>query len=48
MCCSPEIIRVIKPGMMRWVGQVACMGEVRNAHKIVIRKPEGRRPFGKK
>jgi len=24
------------------------MGEVRNAHKIVIRKPEGRRPFGKK
>jgi hypothetical protein len=33
---------------MRWVGHVACMGEVRlDAYKILVGKPEGKRPFGR-
>jgi hypothetical protein len=28
---------------MRWMGHVKCMGEMRNAYKILIRKPEGKR-----
>jgi len=31
---------------MRWVGHVACMGEVRNSYKILVRKSEGKRPSG--
>jgi hypothetical protein len=30
---------------LRWVGHVACMGQVRNVHKILIRIPEGKGPF---
>jgi hypothetical protein len=37
---SPCIIRE-----MRWVGHVACIGEVRNAHKILVAKPEGKGPL---
>ena len=28
--CSPNVIRVIKPRIMRWAGHVACMGERRS------------------
>jgi hypothetical protein len=42
---SPNIIRVIKSRRVRWVGKVACMGEMRNAYKIMVRKAEGTRPF---
>jgi hypothetical protein len=31
---SPNIIRVIKSRRMRWAGHVACMGKMRNMHKI--------------
>jgi hypothetical protein len=31
---SPNIIRVIKSRRKRWGGHVACMGEMRNAHKF--------------
>jgi hypothetical protein len=37
---SPYIIRMIKPGRMRWTGLVARMCEKRNAHKILLGKPE--------
>jgi hypothetical protein len=44
---SPNIIRMIKSRRMRWAGHVACMGEERNAYRILVRKPEGRRPLGR-
>jgi len=30
---------------VRWVGHVAHMRELRNEHKILVRKPEGKRPL---
>jgi hypothetical protein len=42
---SPSIVRVIKARRMRWAGHVACMGEVRIAHNILVGRPEGRRPL---
>jgi hypothetical protein len=44
---SPNIIRTIKSRMMRWAGHVARMGEKRNAYRILVGKPEGRRPLGR-
>jgi len=32
---------------MSWVGHVARTGEMRNAYKILVGKPEGKRPFGR-
>jgi hypothetical protein len=43
---SPNIIRMIKSRRMRWAGNIACMGEIRKAYKIVVGKPEGKRPLG--
>jgi hypothetical protein len=31
---------------IRWVGHVACMGEERKEYKVLVGKPEGKRPFG--
>jgi hypothetical protein len=39
---SPNIIRVIKSERMKWARHIARMGEVRNAYKMLVRKPEGR------
>jgi hypothetical protein len=44
---SPSIIMVIKSRRMRWAGHVARMGENRNAYRLLVGKPEGRRPLGK-
>jgi hypothetical protein len=40
---SSNIIRMIKLRRMRWAGHVARMGEKRNACRILVRKPEGKR-----
>jgi len=32
---------------MRWVGHVACTGEMRNVYKILVGKSEGKRPLGR-
>jgi hypothetical protein len=44
---SPNIIRVIKSRRLRWAGPVARMGEERGAYRILVGRPEGRRPFGR-
>jgi hypothetical protein len=44
---SPRNIRIINERRMRWAGHVARMGEKRNAHRLLVGKPEGRRPLGK-
>jgi hypothetical protein len=44
---SPNTIGVIKSRRMRLTGNVECMGEMRNADKILVRKLEGKRPFGR-
>jgi hypothetical protein len=44
---SPNIIRVIKWRRLRWVGHVARMGEERGAYRILVGRPEGRRPLAR-
>jgi hypothetical protein len=44
---SPSIIRIIKSRRMRWAGHVARMGAKRNACRILVAKPEGKRPRGR-
>jgi hypothetical protein len=43
--CSPSIIRMIKSRRMRWAGHVARMWEKRNAYRLLVGKPEGKRPL---
>jgi hypothetical protein len=43
---SPNAVRMMKLRRARWVGHVVCMGEMRNAYKMLIRKPEVKRPLG--
>jgi hypothetical protein len=44
---SPNIIQVIKSRRMKWVGHVVHMGERRGADKVLVGKPEGKRPRGR-
>jgi len=32
---------------MRWAGHVARMGEEREAYRVLVGKPEGKRPLGR-
>jgi len=41
---SPNIVWVIKSRRMRWAG---LMGEERGVYRILVGKPEGRRPLGR-
>ena len=43
----PDIVRVVKLRRMRWVGHVACMGEGRGVHRVLVGKPEGKRALGR-
>jgi transcription termination factor 2 len=43
----PSIIRMIKSRRMRWAGHIARMGQKRNAYRILVGKPEGKRPLGR-
>ena len=42
----PNIVRVVKSRRMRWAGHVVHMGEGRVVHRVLVGKPEGRRPLG--
>jgi hypothetical protein len=44
---SPNIVRVIESRRMRWVGHVARMGKGRGVYRILVWKPEGKRPLGR-
>jgi len=44
---SPNIVRVIKWRRMRWAGHVARMGEERGVYRVLLRKPEGKKPLGR-
>jgi hypothetical protein len=44
---SPYSVRQIKPRRMRWAGHVARMGEDRNVYRVLMGKPEGKRPLGR-
>jgi hypothetical protein len=44
---SPKIFRVIKSRRMRWAGRVARMGEERGVYRVLVEKPEGKRPLGR-
>jgi len=43
---SPNIVGVIKSRIMRWVGHVARMGERRGVCRVLVGKPERKRPLG--
>ena len=45
--CSPRIVCVIKSRRMRWAGHVAYMGERRGVYRVLVGKPEGKRPLGR-
>jgi hypothetical protein len=44
--CSLNIVRVIKSRRMGWVEHVARMGERRDVYRVLLGKPEGKRPLG--
>jgi len=43
--CSSNIVRVIKSRRMRWAGQIARMGERRGVYRVLVGKPEVKRPL---
>ena len=42
---SPNIVRMIKSRRMRWAGHVARMSEIRGVYRVLVGKPEGKRPL---
>jgi len=47
MYSLPNIVRVVKSRRMRWAGHVAHMGEGRGVCRVLVGKPEGKRPLGR-
>jgi hypothetical protein len=44
---SPSIIRIIKSRRLRWAGHIAQIGEKRNVCRLLVGKPQGKRPLGR-
>jgi hypothetical protein len=44
---SPNIVRVIKSRRMRWAGHVARMRDGRGVYRVLVWRPEGKRPLGR-
>jgi hypothetical protein len=38
---------VVKSRRIRWAGHVVCMGEDRGVYRVLVGKPEGKRPLGR-
>jgi len=47
MYSSPNIFRAIKSRRMRWAWHIARMGERRGVYRVLVEKPEGKRPRGR-
>ena len=43
----PNVVQVVKSRKMSWAGHVARMGEGRGVHRVLVGKPEGKRPLGR-
>ena len=43
----PNIVRLVKSRRMRWAGHVARMEEGRGVYRVLVGKPEGKRPLGR-
>jgi len=41
----PNIVRVVKSKRMRWAGHVARMGKGRGVYRVLVGRPEGKRPL---
>jgi len=48
MHALPNFVRVVKSRRMRWAGHVARMGEGRGVHRVLVGKPEAKRPLGRR
>jgi hypothetical protein len=44
---SPDIIRQIKSRRMKWIGHVTRLEEERKEYKVLVGRPEGKRPLGR-
>jgi hypothetical protein len=47
LCSSPNFVRVIKSRRMRGAGYVTRMGEGRGVYRVLVGRPEGKRPLGR-
>jgi hypothetical protein len=47
MYSSPNVIRMIKGRSIKWAGHVARMGERRGVYRVLVGKPESKRPLGR-
>jgi len=47
LCSSPNIVRVMKSRRMRWAGHVARMREKKGVYRVLVEKPEGKKPMGR-
>jgi hypothetical protein len=43
----PTVVWVVNSRRMRWAGHVAHIGEERGVHRVLVGKPEGKRPLGR-
>ena len=41
------MVRVIKSRIMRWAGHVARMGDEKGVYRVLVGKPEGKKPLGR-
>ena len=47
LCSLPNAVRVVKSRRMRWAGHVAPMRGGEGVHRVLVGKPEGKRPLGR-